>query len=465
MPQALAALALLLALSGPAAALEASVHGWQWAVFEDRAQVLDDLLVTGPGADLRLDMPAGARELQVFVDGTAAPWAWVGPGIIEVHLARLASQPAAEVHVQVRYVVPVGPGGVQAQREITLPTREFTVGVTAPEGWTVALDGAAREHGGLGSKAPGEVVALRVAPAAGPSPLFALGGLLALVLAATMLRAARAKGRALPAEMGLLDHLRELQSRLKVIVLAVALLMLFLFTFALQPVHLGGVEVAVPMPSFTENIAAQTFRLVAQQFVPPGVELVVFSPVSGALVQVEVALVLAVLVATPLIAYELGSFLTPALMPSERRLLMRAVPAATGLFVAGALFAYALMVPTMMRILYSYAEGLGARPLISVDALVGFAVVVTLVFGLAFELPLGMVALAKLGVVSPQAMAAKWRHAALGVFVLAAIITPDPSVVSQVMVAVPLLGLYAVGVVASRAAVRTPADGASPSAA
>lgn len=440
---------LALAASAPgAAAVEAQAHAWQWRVLDGRAQVIDDLTVTGPGSDVRLELPRGAHDVQAFVEASAWPWAWVGPRTVELRLGRLLDAPGAQVHVQVRYVVPAGPAGIQVQRTLTMPVAAATVAAELPEGWTATVDGAPLGRGELGARAAGDTLDLRLAPAAAPSPVAALAALVLLVLGATLLRARRARGRAQPAEMGLLDHLRELQGRLRNVVVAVAALMLFLFTFGLQPV--AGVP--LPVPSLTDTLAAQTFRLLAQQFVPPGVELVVVNPVSGALTQVEVALFLAVLVASPLIGYEAGAFLMPALLAHERRMLLKAVPAFTALFLAGALFAYAVMVPTMMRVLYGYAEGLGARPLVAVDSLVSFAVVVTLLFGLAFELPVGMVALAKLGLVSPATMAARWRHVVFGIFVVAAVITPDPSVVSQVLVAVPLLGLYLVGLVAARAA-------------
>ncbi|MCA1813178.1 MAG: twin-arginine translocase subunit TatC, partial [Halobacteriales archaeon] len=203
----------------------------------------------------------------------------------------------------------------------------------------------------------------------------------------------------------------------------------------------------------------------SQQFVPPGVELVVTDPISAAMVQVEVALALALLIGSPLVAYEAASFLMPALLPPERKLLLRAIPAVTGLFLAGAAFAYLLMVPTMMRVLYSYALGLGARSLLTVDSLVSFALIVTVIFGLSFELPVFMVVLAKLGLVSPATMRAKWRHIVVGIFVLSAVITPDPSVISQVLVAVPLCVLYVAGLIASQAATKAPAAEGAASAA
>jgi sec-independent protein translocase protein TatC len=453
--------ALLLALlvaPGPAQALSAARHEWAWRALEAQAQVRDDLLVEGPGGDLELDLPAGSRGVQAFVDGRAAPWEWVAPHRLLVRTSALGDADAT-AQVLVLYVAPLPANGLLLERTLTLDTRELRVRAVLPEGWDAALDGRPLTDAPLGPLAAGSTLHLRLAPATGPSPLLVLAAMLLLVLAGTMARALTARGRAAPPAMGLLDHLRELTTRLRVMVLAVAVLTLVLFTVALRPVALGGMSLALPVPSLADNIAAQTFRLLSQQFVPPGVEVVVVDPVSAALVQVEVALFLAVVVAAPLLAYEAGAFLMPALLPRERRLLLRAIPAVTLLFVAGALFAYALMVPTMMRVLYSYAQGLGARSFLAVDSLVSFAIVVTLIFGLAFELPVGMVVLAKLGLVGPRAMARRWRHVTVGIFVVAAVITPDPSVVSQVLVAVPLLGLYAAGLVAARVATRAPGAG------
>jgi sec-independent protein translocase protein TatC len=459
-----ALLVALLAASGSALALEATSHAWTWEVFEGKAQVRDVLHLTGPGAALRLEVPPGARDVQAFAAGVPLPWRWVGDGTLEVALPA-GRDPAQPFGVEVRHAVGAGPAGVQAVRALTVPVAALQVGATLPPGWVATLDGQPLGQGDLGARPAGTTLALRLAPAPGPSPLAVLAGLTALTLALALAMAARARGKAVPEEQGLLDHLRELSARLRAVILAVAVLMVFLFTFALVPSDLGFATLPLPLPSLSDNIAAQTFRLVAQQFVPPGVELVVVDPVSGALTQVEVALFLALLVASPLLGYQVGAFLMPALLPHERRVLYRAIPAFTFLFVAGALFAYLLMVPTMMQVLYGYAEGLGARPLIAVNHLVSFAIVVTLVFGLAFELPILMVALAKLNIATPQAMAAKWRHVVVGLFVLAAIITPDPSVISQVLVALPLLGLYAIGLVAARAAVRAPAEEGQASAA
>lgn len=428
------------------------------------AQVEDALRLQSPG-NAELIIPPLADSVQAFaLDGeqaTALPWTWTAADRILIRATQGGGSPV--LTLQVSYRIALGPSGAALDLTPTSPTAALRFAAQLPDGWEARLaNGPAFVHAGpawtqsWANIKAGAALAVAVAPNVGPSPLVVLGAMMVLILLGSLARSLTARGKEPNAAMGLLDHLHELQARLRVVLLAVALLMLVLFTVELVPISVGGLQLAMPVPSLTDNIAAQTFRLISQQFVPPGVQLVVVDPLSGAMVQVEVALFLALLVGSPLIAYEAGAFLMPALTPRERRSLLRAIPAATGLFVAGALFAYLLMVPTMMRVLYSYAQGLGARPFLAVDSLVSFAIIVTLIFGIAFELPVFMVALAKLGLVKPQTMATKWRHIVVGIFIAAAVITPDPTVVSQLMVAIPMLVLYGIGLVAARAAVKPP---------
>jgi sec-independent protein translocase protein TatC len=477
---ALGLLASLLAASAGAAAQGQPLALWvdddhvRVDVAGSLAQVRETLRFNGTARSASVHIPANAGGLQAFLllgDAyRAAPWAWVAPGVLALDLGGGPNATSRALRdVELRYTLAASANGLALDLEPGAPTARLAVTMHAPEGWEARADGEVlatgeREWSGVAASERHELV---LAPVAGASPVYVLAALTALLLVLTMARALTVRGKRSKAEMRLLDHLAELQGRLRSVVLVVAALMLFLFSFALARVQLGGLELAVPAPSLTDNIAAQTFRLLSQQFVPPGVQLVVVDPISAALVLVEVALFLAIVVASPLIGYQAGAFLMPALLPRERRLLLRAIPAATVLFLAGAGFAYLFMIPLMMRVLYSYAQGLGAVPFIAVDNLVSFAVIVTLVFGAAFELPVGMVALAKLGLASPRAMAKAWRHVVVGIFVVAAVITPDPSVVSQLLVALPLCGLYALGLVASHLASRTRArdDALSPASA
>ncbi|MCA1814358.1 MAG: hypothetical protein LC624_10485, partial [Halobacteriales archaeon] len=291
MRSALGALAALLLLAPSALATSAEEHTWAWRILDGQAQVKDDVLLLGPGPEATLQLPPGARDVQAFVDGSAVPWEWVAPGTLLVHASQLGDANHT-AFLQVLYVVPSGPAGLALDRTLTMDTRRLDVRVAAPEGWTAALQGQPLQDQALGPFRAGEHVALRIAPETGPSPLLVLAGMLGIVLALTLYRARTARGRQVE-PMGLLGHLQELAMRLRVVALVLGVLMLVLFTFALRPTEVLGARVTLPVPSLTDNIAAQTFRLLSQQFVPPGVELVVTDPISAAMVQVEVALALA----------------------------------------------------------------------------------------------------------------------------------------------------------------------------
>lgn len=270
--------------------------------------------------------------------------------------------------------------------------------------------------------------------------------LVALVVNAVAILLVRVPRAAPGQELRLLDHLRELQARVLAVVVATAVLFFAFFAFGVREVaSLAGFPVLVPWPSVDASVAALAFRALADRFTPAGVELVVTSPLDGVVALLAVALGLTALAVVPAVAWQAAAFLGPALFESERRAVLVAVPLAVGLFLAGAAFGWLLVLPNVFATLYGYASALEARLLLSVHALVTFAAVMLVVFGVAFELPLVMAALSRLGLVSPRAWLSHWRHAIVAIVVVAAVVTPDPTVVSQMFVAVPLLGLYFLG--------------------
>lgn len=419
--------------------------------------------------DVRAAIPAGLKLEQAIVDGQPALWRAEDAGVVIIQLSRpLAAGASATLLLQ--EARPAFPGPATVTKRFLQPADRVVVRFDAPAEAVVAVDGndvgggeEGREHV-LGPLPEGATVTLSVRPASAGAPLlFVLASLLAATLLATMAAAVRERRRKTAVNPGLLGHLQELTRRLRWILASVILFTFFLFTFAIAAAPLAGVTLYYPWPSFTDNIAAQAFREIVASVLPAGVELIVTSPVDAALVQVEVALFLALLLTSPIVGYHVGAFLAPALHGRERRFLLRSIPAVTGLFAAGAAFAYVLLIPTMLRILYLYAAGIGARAFISVESLVGFAVLVTVAFGLAFQLPVVMYGAARLGLVKSATMARYWRHSIVGIFILAAVITPDPSLVGQLLVAIPLCGLYGVGLMAARVAERPPA--AAPAAA
>lgn len=278
-------------------------------------------------------------------------------------------------------------------------------------------------------------------------PAFAVLGVVAFavnVVAAAVVRVPRLR----PGESaGLLDHLRELQARLVSVVLAVAVLLLLFFTFGVRVVPTPwGFPAVYPWASPDMSVAALAFRGLADAFVPPGVTLVVTSPLDGVVSLILVALALTAFAAVPIVAWHTALFLGPALQGNEARAVLVAVPLALALFLAGVAFGWLVMVPTVFATLYTYAGALDAALLITVHSLVSFSAVMLLVFGVAFELPVVMAALSRVGVVQPRTWATGWRQAVLAIVIVAAIVTPDPTIVSQLLVAVPMLVLYVLGI-------------------
>jgi sec-independent protein translocase protein TatC len=167
-------------------------------------------------------------------------------------------------------------------------------------------------------------------------------------------------------------------------------------------------------------------------------------------VQLKTALFLALLVTSPLTAYEIGKFVGPALKPSERRLLFRVTIPILLLFLAGVLLCLVVVLPFTFSLLFTYQTALGANLLLLfADDFISFVLLFMLAFGLAFELPVLMYGLSALGVVSSEFWKKNWRFAAVAIFVFGAIITPDGSGITMFLVALPMLALYVFGYLAT----------------
>ena len=161
-------------------------------------------------------------------------------------------------------------------------------------------------------------------------------------------------------------------------------------------------------------------------------------------VTVKVALLGGLVLSLPILTYQVIAFVSPGLTRREKAYLMSLTPAAIFCFAAGAAFAYFVLIPPMLTFLLNYGAGV-ATPMIRISNYVN--VLVTLVFwmGLVFETPLIMFTAAKVGIVSPDAMARGRRLIIVLAFLLGAMITPTFDPLNQTLVALPFLVLYEVG--------------------
>ena len=162
----------------------------------------------------------------------------------------------------------------------------------------------------------------------------------------------------------------------------------------------------------------------------------------------KVALLSGILVSSPVILYQFWMFVAPGLYTKERKLLAPIVLLSTFFFVGGALFGYFIVFPWGFKFFLGFATET-IRPLPSMKEYFAFSAKLLLAFGLVFELPLVLTFLAKLGIVSVAFLKKNRKYALLLFFVGSAILTP-PDVVTQVMMALPLMVLYELSIIGAR---------------
>jgi len=180
-----------------------------------------------------------------------------------------------------------------------------------------------------------------------------------------------------------------------------------------------------------------------------GIKPVFLKPTEMFITYFKVALIGGAALAMPVIVYQLVRFVVPGLKPSEKKYLYFVVPATTILFVLGLAFAYWVLLPFALRYLLTFGGDI-ATAMISIGEYISFVTTLMLWMGVAFELPIVIVFLAKLRVVTYKQLRGYWKYALVGAFLVAAIITPTPDPFNQTLVAVPLYLLYEVGVLFAR---------------
>ena len=163
----------------------------------------------------------------------------------------------------------------------------------------------------------------------------------------------------------------------------------------------------------------------------------------------KIALIAGIMLVFPFIMYQLWKFLSPGLLPKERRYVGAFVFFSTLFFAVGVLFCYLLMLPFAIPFLLGYkTENLIA--IIKIGDYIDFVLKFLLASGVVFELPLVIVLLSRMGVVSPDWLAKYRKYAFLGAFIVGAILTPTPDMFNQTILSIPIYLLYEVGILFAR---------------
>lgn len=234
--------------------------------------------------------------------------------------------------------------------------------------------------------------------------------------------------------MPFLDHLEELRRRLLIAVAAIFIFSLICYFFSRQIM----------------DILLRPF--------PHDEKLIFLSPTEGFMIYIKISLFAGLILSLPILFYQLWKFISPGLYQKERTYTIRIVFFSTFFFMTGALFCYFVVVPYGLNFLLSFA-GDQIVPTIQIKEYLKFVTLLIFVFGIVFELPLLSFFLTKLGLVTPQLLRTKRRYGIVAIFIAAAVLTPTTDMVSQLLLAIPLMILYEISIWVSKFALpKTNAD-------
>ncbi len=243
----------------------------------------------------------------------------------------------------------------------------------------------------------------------------------------------------------ILEHIEELRVRLIYVMVTVGVIALFCFMFNLRKTELSGFPIYYPYPDIFNSIAAVVFKKLQADLLPEGVQIIQTAPAQALLALLYISLFLGVVFGMPMIVYQTVKFVAPALYPHEKKMILRMILPSTALFVSGCIFSYYLLTPFTLYFLYRYGFAAGIVTFLTMDEFISFVVLFTSAFGLAFQLPIIMFLLSEAEVVEPEFWKENFRIAVFVMFLFGAIITPDGSGVTMCLVALPMIGLYALG--------------------
>jgi sec-independent protein translocase protein TatC len=225
--------------------------------------------------------------------------------------------------------------------------------------------------------------------------------------------------------MTLMEHLQELRKRLISAIVWLAV----------------GVGIAAV---FTTRLVA----FIQKPLKDVGLSMTMTHPTDALELDIKTAIVFGIIGASPFILYQVWLFIAPGLYANEKKYVLPFMSTTVGLFLAGAWFGYHWVLPDTIKILV-LGFGKNFNHMITIDDYTGFFLAVILGLGLCFELPILMFFLSLFGLVDAKFFLKQWRYAVLAIFLIAAMICPNPEPVGMALFASPMLGLYIVGIVIS----------------
>jgi sec-independent protein translocase protein TatC len=282
--------------------------------------------------------------------------------------------------------------------------------------------------------------------------------------------------------MSVAEHFNELRIRLIHIVICVAIITIFVMSFgihsAILPITIPSwdgapqenLKIYYPIPDPLNNVALQLTSLMKDTLLPTGVKLIQIAPGQVFFAQVHISLLIGLICSLPIIIKETFGFISPAFDPSKNKDefqdeddvkkkglksfsrfgLFKVISPIVLLFILGVVFSYVFVIPFTLNFLYQYGESIGAETFLTVNDFITFVLQFVLGFGIAFQLPVIMYVLSLSGVTDYKFWLRNFRYAIIIISVFGAIITPDGSGVTMWFIALPMIALYAIGIIAIR---------------
>lgn len=230
-------------------------------------------------------------------------------------------------------------------------------------------------------------------------------------------------------KLSFISHLEELRKRLIICI--------------------GAIAVGFTICYFFDQQLIDILTKPLKEALPPGTHLI-FTGISEAFfAYLKVSFFAGLIIASPVILYEIWGFIAPGLYNKEKKYVFPFVLFSTMLFISGVLFAYYIVLPITYKFFMSYTTD-SIKPFPSLREYLSFSSKMLLAFGITFELPIFILFLSKIGILSLRTLTVYRKYAVLVIFIVAAIVTPSTDVVSQVLTAIPLWILYEISIILVR---------------
>ncbi|MFN2434435.1 MAG: twin-arginine translocase subunit TatC [Nitrososphaeraceae archaeon] len=269
--------------------------------------------------------------------------------------------------------------------------------------------------------------------------------------------------------MSIAEHFDELRIRIIHIVICIAVITIFSMSFSIKttilPIALPSqdagqqenLKIYYPFPDPLDNVALQLTSYMKDTLLPSGVKLIQIAPGQVFFAQIHISLLIGLICSLPIVIREIFGFISPAFDQTKNNRksfskinLFKVISPMFLLFLLGVVFSYVLVIPFTLNFLYKYGESIGAETFLTVSDFITFVLQFILGFGIAFQLPVLMYVLSLSGLTDSKFWQRNFRYAIIIITVFGAIITPDGSGVTMWFIALPMIALYAVGIIAIR---------------